>query len=360
MIVLPLVLAIPLCIDLFHVERAIFPAREFGNRIHTYTDRWANGRSTVDKFYVGSTILTLEYTLHEGARYPMVFFSVLLDSNGKACDLSRYDRVSIRIREATNRRILIYIKTFMEGVSRSGGENAGTLRHNEYTLSINPEIHEYEIGLDEFITSPWWIDARKIDPYRIPVERFDRIMSFDFQFNTQGSVYKTDRPEKISIEKISFKRPPALFAVVPACVMCAYYAVFAVLAFLSRLRRKVAAKLQIPEQQQLVVTTIREEQLQRINTFLKAHYNDPDISTRMIYTTLGIPSARVFNLLKGSYGLSFKQIINTMRIEEAKRLLLESDLPITEIAMRLGFNDLSYFSQLFKKHEGVTPSEFRG
>jgi AraC-like DNA-binding protein len=356
MIIFPLILSVPLCVDLTNATRDIFPTQEFGNRVHAYADIGWKGHSTIDRFHVDGKIITLEYTLHEGAQYPMVFFLISLDVNGKACDLSGYDKVSIRMREATTKRILIYIKTFMPGVSQSGGEYAGTLRHNEYTLLLDPEMHEYEIGLHRFVTSKWWLDERKIDPYGIPPEKYDRVISLDMQFNPQGSDYMLGRQEKISIEKIYFSRLPALPAVALAIVMCIYYAVAGFLAFRSR---KAAQYRQIPEQKHLDVTSIRDEQLHRIKAFLEAHYFDPDISTRMIYTTLGIPPARVFNLLKESYNLSFKQIINKMRIEEAKHLLLDSDLRITEIAMKLGFGQQSYFNRLFKKHEGISPSDYR-
>lgn len=46
-------------------------------------------------------------------------------------------------------------------------------------------------------------------------------------------------------------------------------------------------------------------------------------------------------------------------LQEAKVLLYQSDFPISEIAMAVGMEDQSYFTRLFKKYEGVTPSEFR-
>ena len=47
------------------------------------------------------------------------------------------------------------------------------------------------------------------------------------------------------------------------------------------------------------------------------------------------------------------------RITEAKRLLIEGILSLTEIAYKVGFEDYNYFSRTFKKHEGVSPSAFR-
>ncbi len=51
--------------------------------------------------------------------------------------------------------------------------------------------------------------------------------------------------------------------------------------------------------------------------------------------------------------------LTEVRIEEAKRLLENSTLPITYIALDVGFNSFSHFTQLFKRHVGASPSDFR-
>jgi AraC-like DNA-binding protein len=52
-------------------------------------------------------------------------------------------------------------------------------------------------------------------------------------------------------------------------------------------------------------------------------------------------------------------VIRNRVILEAKRLLVNLDLSITEISYRLNFNDNSYFTKFFKKYVGSTPEEFR-
>jgi two-component system response regulator YesN len=115
----------------------------------------------------------------------------------------------------------------------------------------------------------------------------------------------------------------------------------------------------VPEQKSLEITSYRERDLARIREFIASRYSDPDISTRMLYEFLGIPPERVYALVLSKYDITFKQLINKMRIKEAKNLLRETDLRITDIAMNLGFNELTYFNRLFKKHEKMTPSDFR-
>lgn len=64
-------------------------------------------------------------------------------------------------------------------------------------------------------------------------------------------------------------------------------------------------------------------------------------------------------LFKKEVGVNFGDFIISLRIEEAKRLLLDVDLSISEIVYRVGYNDVRYFGRLFKKQVGITPSKFR-
>lgn len=56
---------------------------------------------------------------------------------------------------------------------------------------------------------------------------------------------------------------------------------------------------------------------------------------------------------------SVSEIIETRKLTEAKELLMNSEKTIAEIGFELGYNEKSYFSNVFKKKAGVTPSEFR-
>ena len=58
-------------------------------------------------------------------------------------------------------------------------------------------------------------------------------------------------------------------------------------------------------------------------------------------------------------GMNFKSYINSVRTEKACEMLTKSDLPISEIAEKTGFDSHSYFTDVFKKNVGVSPSAFR-
>jgi AraC family transcriptional regulator, transcriptional activator of pobA len=71
-------------------------------------------------------------------------------------------------------------------------------------------------------------------------------------------------------------------------------------------------------------------------------------------------STRNLNLISQSaFGKSVTEIIETRKLIEARNLLLNSGKTISEIGYELGYNEKSYFTRVFRKRTGVTPSEYR-
>lgn len=62
---------------------------------------------------------------------------------------------------------------------------------------------------------------------------------------------------------------------------------------------------------------------------------------------------------KREYGVSPINYMITRRVEESKYLLAETDLPMSQISQLLGFSSLSYFSQVFRRSQNISPMEYR-
>jgi AraC-like DNA-binding protein len=65
------------------------------------------------------------------------------------------------------------------------------------------------------------------------------------------------------------------------------------------------------------------------------------------------------SLMRKYFGMGFIDYVTSLRVSEAKRMLLSSELSMGEIARRTGFKDQSYFTKVFKSEVGSTPTEFR-
>jgi len=83
------------------------------------------------------------------------------------------------------------------------------------------------------------------------------------------------------------------------------------------------------------------------------------LSERIMSTSVNLSPARLRQLFKKETGLSPTQYLRRLRTKRAADLLQRSFLTIKEIAFHTGSGDVSHFVRDFKKHYGVTPSQFR-
>jgi len=64
-------------------------------------------------------------------------------------------------------------------------------------------------------------------------------------------------------------------------------------------------------------------------------------------------------IFKDILGYNFPDYVNLLRVKKAKQLLLNNEISIKEICYAVGYSDPNYFSKVFKKYEGMTPSEYK-
>ncbi len=86
---------------------------------------------------------------------------------------------------------------------------------------------------------------------------------------------------------------------------------------------------------------------------------EEDISVKNITESLYISKAYLSELFKEATGITLSEYISMVKIERAKYLLLTSSMKAYEIADALGYNDHEYFSKVFKKFTGLSPTVFR-
>lgn len=94
---------------------------------------------------------------------------------------------------------------------------------------------------------------------------------------------------------------------------------------------------------------IRERQL----------YRDPELTLNRLARKAVIPTRRISEAVNRVLGQNVSQLVNTYRIEEAKRLLRETDMAVTTIMFESGFQTKSNFNREFLRAVGMSPSDFR-
>ena len=92
--------------------------------------------------------------------------------------------------------------------------------------------------------------------------------------------------------------------------------------------------------------------------YIDKNYQE-DINLNKISNYVSLSKNYFCNIFKKETGITIWDYLIRIRMEEAKRMLLETEQKTYEISERVGYDDPSYFGRLFKKYTGFTPIEFR-
>lgn len=94
-------------------------------------------------------------------------------------------------------------------------------------------------------------------------------------------------------------------------------------------------------------------------TYLQEHYKDEMLSLELLSEHVNLNSSYFSALFKKNMGVGFSDYVLTLRIQEAKRLLVETNKGIAEIALEIGYHDPKHFTKIFKKNCQIKPNEYR-
>lgn len=91
--------------------------------------------------------------------------------------------------------------------------------------------------------------------------------------------------------------------------------------------------------------------------YIRLHYAD-NITADMVADKVHVSSTHLMHLFRKDLNKTFYECLTEYRIDEAKRLLRYSSYRVYEVGLQVGFGDSKYFSQIFRKMTGMSPSEY--
>lgn len=98
--------------------------------------------------------------------------------------------------------------------------------------------------------------------------------------------------------------------------------------------------------------------MERIMKAINKNLSDSDFNVDMLTHEVGISRAQLHRKMKEMTGISTSEFIRNIRLEQAARLLREQKINVTQVAYTVGFSNLAHFSTIFRKHFGMSPSEY--
>lgn len=101
-----------------------------------------------------------------------------------------------------------------------------------------------------------------------------------------------------------------------------------------------------------------ESVISSIMRYMQEHLSE-EISLSVLAEVFHLNAQYISQLFKNEIGVGFLAYLTNIRIEKAKKLLLSTSLSVTEISENIGYSDYRVFTKVFKKTEGITPTQFR-
>lgn len=105
---------------------------------------------------------------------------------------------------------------------------------------------------------------------------------------------------------------------------------------------------------------IKELIAKRAIEYMKKHYCESGFSLSLMADQLRVSPEHLSRVMKSVTGTNYVEMLNQMRLEQAKIYLKTTDLKLEEIAGRAGWGSARYFIRIFKQYEGITPGQYRG
>jgi two-component system response regulator YesN len=93
--------------------------------------------------------------------------------------------------------------------------------------------------------------------------------------------------------------------------------------------------------------------------YMAQNFTNPNLMLQDVAKAVGMSNSRFSTVFSQQTGQTFTEYLIYLRLNKAKEMLRTTDTRSSQIAREVGYNDAHYFSYIFKKNAGITPSEYR-
>jgi AraC-like DNA-binding protein len=331
----------------------VFPSEKY-NAVGWWPN--ANEESSIHSLKTTSRKILFEYTLKGSPAF--AGFSIELDRNFPFCDLSKFAELSVRLNAGRARHFGIIIMTFENGLTKLTNGEYGPWRYTQIRNDIKAKLDTYAIKLADMKEPEWWISQYNTEGKALENNPLKESYILQFFFD---DMELAGQRNTIEVEEIAFHSSTDAIWITLTIGSIFYYLVFVGVFFvLPRLRKtKDNREKLLSAYRRIEYTSDKERDSQIVRSYLMEQFTNPDISLEIVSGETGISKKRIRDIVFGEFSMSFQECIGRLRINEAKRLLAETEMSIIDIAFSLGFNSNAYFASNFRSREGLTPTEYR-
>jgi len=320
------------------------------NKMSTYSDSCEDGDSVVTKFSYDNNKINFEYII--GGENPAPYAGFYIEPEKPFSNFKSYDYFIINISSSKSKSLVITFQTSIPASAKI--KNNNTYCPFEYNLTIDESQKQYKIRLNNFMPATWWFQENMLTMADKPDVGFHNIQEISFE---QNNLKMENIKDSIIITEIKIVRDRKKYLIITSIFFICFYLVsFFIFVILKVIKSKLPAisyKCISPD------NVSKNQDITRIIEYIGANYSDPCLSIDKISLNVNIASYKIPIAIKRNFNCTFPQYLNTIRLSEAKRLLSETDMMIIDIAMSVGYSNVSHFNHLFKKETNRSPGNYR-
>ncbi len=276
-------------------------------------------------------------------------------------DLRGFSEVSFRAR-CTPKNILVFaIYTYVEGVTEL--ERPETYRVSLAFAPCETSYNKVSFDLASLDSADWWLERYGLQ-YTDRTADLARVHGFAINNSLQSPRGVLSQVEIKDLALITDNHHFLIGSIVLALLAWIAAAYFLVKRYIREQLQAANEKFETNRPwvayQKLSIKQTADDLETRLLRYVAVEYANPDVSIEQAATTLNTTRSKINKILKAELGLTFTSYINKLRLTEASRLLREDpSLSVKQVALGVGFANVTYFNALFKKEYGCTPKMFR-
>lgn len=315
-----------------------------------YTDIANGGNSKIIKQIVSNSLIYFEFDLKEGFLTPFVGLSIA-PKKDSLVNLNYYNRLCLDIEG--NRIYSIDVSLFNRNSFKKLATSTEELGFHS-NFEISQERKQYYINLNQLKLPDWLRDINKISPNEELKPDLKHILNFNI-----ATTYTPILGNNLSLKiySISFERNNSELIIFLITAEVIVLLCLIIIHYIRGYLRKKTVSVTISYKS--VDIENETHQLKSFLTYINSNFHDNTLTLEHVSKYTGINHRHIANSIQQTFNCNFKTYVNQLRINEAKRLLNESELNVGEIAFKVGFINQSHFNRVFKNLVGMNPSEFR-
>lgn len=364
-LIIPLIIGLPAACAVYYLVKSYRPDLVILPNKGVYmigpdTNFSSYGNSDILGFEDDGKSVNLEYRLEKNYNwFPFVGVWIML-SRTKFFDLRGYDYLQVKVKDSGSGSLQFSFFNFDDRTSKQYDMLSYVIMMYECILDNAKNV--YNLPLRDFHIQAWWYAHNNIHDSFSKYYDYSRIMMLEIQ-----SGYRAPIGVKagFTINGLTVIQDHLLLLIrIFGSLVLYSLAAVPVIIFLKRKGSSGASAVVIPYEKVPEVplpgrVRAPNGEKERITGYIAENYMQPELSQSAMSLELGITPARIGDIIKRSFNISFKQYLNLIRITEARRLLGETGLAVSDIAFNVGFSNVTHFNRIFRASEGITPKEFR-